>query len=432
MSSGKPSVAVVGLGYVGLPLAMEFVFGGCRVHGIDIDPSKPRMLLEERKSYLKHIPSQRIQKAVETGLLTASSDFQGLEEFDAVLICVPTPLGRSREPDLRYVCDTARQIAAHLRKGQLVVLESTTYPGTTREELVPILETSGMVAGRDFQVAFSPEREDPGNKTFNTRTIPKLVGALSPEGGRKARELYLNAVESVVVVGSPEVAEMAKITENTYRAVNIALVNELKVLADKMGIDIWEVIEAASTKPFGYTPFYPGPGLGGHCIPIDPFYLTWRAHQFGMPTRFIELAGEVNTGMPTFVVDKIAMVLNDREKSVKASRVLLLGMAYKPDIDDYRETPALKVMEKLLEMGARVDYNDPYVQRIPEGTRQTRYTPESVELSKEVLKGYDCVVVITDHSCYDYQWIVHHSQAVVDTRNACAKVDDPEGKVVKA
>jgi UDP-N-acetyl-D-glucosamine dehydrogenase len=430
--SGKPSVAVVGLGYVGLPLAMEFVFGGCRVHGVDVDPDKPRLLLEEKRSYLRHIPSDKVRQAVDTGRLSASSGFDGLEEYDAVLICVPTPLGRSREPELRYVRETAGQIASHLRKGQLVVLESTTYPGTTREELVPILEGSGLRAGDDFHVAFSPEREDPGNKTFSTRTIPKLVGALTAEGGSLARDIYLHAVEEVVVVGSPEVAEMAKITENTYRAVNIALVNELKLLADRMDIDIWEVIDAASTKPFGYTPFYPGPGLGGHCIPIDPFYLTWRAHQFGMPTRFIELAGEVNTRMPAFVVEKVAMALNQRERSVKGSRVLLLGMAYKPDIDDYRETPALKVMEKLVEMGAEVDYNDPYVSRIPEGTRQTSFSPRSVDLSETALEGYDCVVVITDHSCYDYQWIVEHSRVVVDTRNACSGVDDPEGKVVKA
>ncbi len=428
----KPSVAVVGLGYVGLPLAMEFVFGGCRVHGVDIDPEKPRILLEEKRSYLRHIPSDRVRQAVDTGRFSASQSFEGLGKCDAVLICVPTPLGRSREPELRYVRETAEQIASHLKRGQLVVLESTTYPGTTRDELVPILESSGLRAGRDFHVAFSPEREDPGNKTFSTRTIPKLVGALTEEGGRLARDVYLHAVEEVVVVGSPEVAEMAKITENTYRAVNIALVNELKLLADRMGIDIWEVIEAASTKPFGYTPFYPGPGLGGHCIPIDPFYLTWRAHQFGMPTRFIELAGEVNTGMPSFVVDKVCMALNRQEKSVRGSRIMLLGMAYKPDIDDYRETPALKVMERLADMGAKVDYNDPYVARIPEGTRQTSFTPRSVDLSEGVLEGYDCVVVITDHSCYDYQWIVDHSRVVVDTRNACSDVDDPAGKVVKA
>ena len=430
--SGNPSVAVIGLGYVGLPLAMEFVFGGCRVHGIDIDPEKPRILLDEKRSYLKHIPTERVRRAVETGLFSASTGFEGLEEHDAVLICVPTPLGPSREPELRYVRETARDISRHLRKGHLVVLESTTYPGTTREELVPILEESGLKAGRDFHVAFSPEREDPGNKSYSTRTIPKLVGALTPEGGEAARRLYLKAVEEVVVVGSPEVAEMAKITENTYRAVNIALVNELKLLADRMGIDIWEVIEAASTKPFGYTPFYPGPGLGGHCIPIDPFYLTWRAHQFDMPTRFIELAGEVNTGMPAFVIDKVCGALNQAEKSVKGSRILLLGMAYKPDIDDYRETPALKVMEKLLRMGAEVDYNDPYVERIPSGTRQTSYTPESVELTDEVLTGYDCVVVVTNHSCYDYQWVLDHSRLVVDTRNACAGLHDPDGKVVKA
>ena len=296
---------------------------------------------------------------------------------------------------------------------------------------MPILEISGMKAGTDFFVAFSPEREDPGNKTFNTRTIPKLVGALTPEGAEAARIVYSYAVDNVVLVGSPEVAEMAKITENTYRAVNIALVNELKMLASRMGVDIWEVIAAASTKPFGYTPFYPGPGLGGHCIPIDPFYLTWKAHQYGMPTRFIELAGEINTGMPTFVVTTIMKALNDRRKSVSGSRVLILGMAYKPDIDDIRETPALKVMEELLDLGALVDYTDPYVDRIGE-TRQTHHRPDSVELTADNLGTYDCAVVITNHSCYDYQWIVDNSSLVVDTRNACSDVRSGKEKIVKA
>ncbi len=426
----RPAVAVIGLGYVGLPLALEFVRGGCEVLGVDVDPEKAR-LIEEGTSYLRHIPSERITEATGTGRLGAGTDFSVLERADAVIICVPTPLGISRQPDLSYVTGTGRMVRDHLRRGQLVVLESTTYPGTTREELVPILEESGMRAGVDFHLAFSPEREDPGNRHFTTRTIPKLVGALTPEGAEAAELVYGYAVDSVVTVSSPEVAEMAKITENTYRAVNIALVNELKMLCSRMGVDIWEVIEAASTKPFGYTPFYPGPGLGGHCIPIDPFYLTWKAHQYGMPTRFIELAGEINTGMPHFVVDTVTRALNDARKSVRSSRILILGMAYKPDIDDIRETPALPVMEELLELGATVDYNDPYVGRIG-STRQTEHRPVSVELTEETLAGYDCAVVITDHSCYDYQWIVDNSRLVVDTRNACSGVERGRDRIVKA
>ncbi len=428
--SEHPSVAIIGLGYVGLPLALEFVNGGCRVIGIDIDPAKPR-LIGEGRSYLKTIPSERIAAAVETGLIECTTEYSKMQASDAVIICVPTPLGKSREPDLSYVISTGREVSKYLQPGQLVVLESTTYPGTTREELVPILEESGLKAGEDFFVAFSPEREDPGNKTFTTRLIPKLVGALTPEGSKAAEMVYSFAVDKVVVVSSPEVAEMAKITENTYRAVNIALVNELKMLASRMDVDIWEVIRAASTKPFGYTPFFPGPGLGGHCIPIDPFYLTWKARQFGMPTRFIELAGEINTAMPAFVVSIITKALNERQKSVNGSRILILGMAYKPDIDDIRETPALMIMDQLLQLGADVDYNDPYVGSIGE-TRQTHRRPVSVELTEDVLSGYDSVVIITNHSCYDYQWIVDNSSLIIDTRNACSGLAGSEEKVVKA
>ena len=428
--SEHPSVAIIGLGYVGLPLALEFVKGGCRVVGIDIDAEKPRMI-GEGKSYLKTIPSERVAAAVKTGLIECTTEFSRMKDSDAIIICVPTPLGKSREPDLSYVISTGKEVSRYLQPGQLVVLESTTYPGTTREELVPILEESGLKAGEDFFVAFSPEREDPGNKEFYTRTIPKLVGALTPEGSDAANLVYSFAVDKVVVVSSPEVAEMAKITENTYRAVNIALVNELKVLASKMDVDIWEVIRAASTKPFGYTPFFPGPGLGGHCIPIDPFYLTWKARQFGMPTRFIELAGEINTAMPAFVVSIITKALNERQKSVNGSRILILGMAYKPDIDDIRETPALMVMDQLLQLGADVDYNDPYVGSIGE-TRQTHRRPVSVELTEDILSGYDCAVVITNHSCYDYQWIVDNSSLIIDTRNACSGLAGSKEKVIKA
>ncbi len=427
----KPVIGVIGLGYVGLPLAMEFALGGCSVLGVDLDPEKPR-LLEEHRSYLKHFPDELVASAMDTGRLHATTDFSVLSKVDAILIAVPTPLGVSREPDLSYVLNSCRETALYLQKGQLVILESTTYPGTTRDEMVPVLEKSGLKAGVDFHIAFSPEREDPGNKSFKTRTIPKLVGGLTEACTEASVFVYSFAIDNVVPVSSPEVAEMAKIVENTYRAVNIALVNELKLLAQRMGIDIWEVIDAAATKPFGFTAFYPGPGLGGHCIPIDPFYLTWKAHEYEMSTKFIELAGEINTSMPGYVVDRVGDALNSSEKSVKGSRVLLLGMAYKPDIDDYRETPALKVMKKLVERGAIVDYNDPYIPSIPSTTRQTDMQPVSVDLSEEMLSGYDCAVVITNHACYDYQWIVSNSNIVVDTRNACVAVEDGKEKVFKA
>ncbi len=427
----KPVIGVIGLGYVGLPLAMEFALGGCPVLGVDVDPAKPEFL-EKRKSYLKHFPDSRIALAMDTGRLRATTDFSVLSDADAIIIAVPTPLGQSRQPDLSYVINSCREVMKHLQRGQLVILESTTYPGTTREEMLPVLEESGMKAGTDFHLAFSPEREDPGNKNYSTRTIPKLVGGLTPGCTEASVAVYAFAIDNVVPVSSPEVAEMAKIMENTYRAVNIALVNELKVLAQGMGIDIWEVINAAATKPFGFTPFYPGPGLGGHCIPIDPFYLTWKAHQFEMPTKFIELAGEINTSMPEYVVERIGEALNSARKAVNGSRILILGMAYKPNIDDYRETPSLKVMKKLLERGAEVDYNDPYIPSIPPTTRQTDLQPRSVELTPEVLAGYDCAVVITNHDCYDYQWIVDNSSIVVDTRNACVGVSAGKEKVFKA
>ncbi len=428
--SDKPIVVIIGLGYVGLPLALEFVSGGCRTYGVDIDPEKTEMITSGR-SYLKTIPSERVARAVETGLISCGMDFSVIKNADAVMICVPTPLGKSRQPDLSYVTSTTEKIAEYLQPGQLVALESTTYPGTTREELVPILEKSGLKAGKDFYVAFSPEREDPGNKHYHTRSIPKLVGALTPEGMDIAESIYSYAVDCVVPVSSPEVAEMAKIMENTFRSVNIALVNELKVLGARMGIDIWEVIDAASTKPFGFTPFYPGPGLGGHCIPIDPFYLTWKAHEYEMSTRFIELAGEINSKMPEYVVQVISKALNEREKSIKGSRILIIGMAYKPDIDDIRETPALKVMDILMDLGAIVDYNDPFVTKIGK-TRQSAHRPVSVELSTEALLSYDCSVIITNHSCYDYQWIVDNSDLIVDSRNACSDVTVGREKVVKA
>lgn len=427
----KPVIGVIGLGYVGLPLAMEFAQGGCEVLGVDVDSEKPK-LLEKHKSYLKHFPDEMVASAMKTGLLHATTDFSVLTRADAILIAVPTPLGVSRDPDLSYVLNSCSEVAKYLQKGQLVILESTTYPGTTRDEMVPVLEKNGMKAGVDFHISFSPEREDPGNKNFNTRTIPKLVGGLTEDCTEASVFVYEFAIDNVVPVSSPEVAEMAKIVENTYRAVNIALVNELKMLAYKMGIDIWEVIDAAATKPFGFTAFYPGPGLGGHCIPIDPFYLTWKAHEFEMSTKFIELAGEINTAMPSYVVDRISDALNAAKKSVNGSRILILGMAYKPDIDDYRETPALKVMDKLIARGASVEYNDPYIASIPSSTRQTDLQPVSIDLSEKMLSGYDCAVIITNHACYDYQWIVNNSNIVVDTRNACVEIETGKEKVFKA
>lgn len=430
INAREPRVAVIGLGYVGLPLALELVSGGCEVIGVDIDEKKT-LLLGRGKSYIKHIASERIVTALNSGRFRASTDFSVLSDVDAIIVAVPTPLGKSRQPDLSYIISTARSISEYLSPGQLVILESTTYPGTTRDEMIPVLEMNGLKAGRDFLVAFSPEREDPGNKNFDTRTIPKLVGGITEESTEAAAAVYSRAVKEVVPVSSPEVAEMAKILENTYRAVNIALVNELKVLCQNMGINIWEVISAASTKPFGFTPFFPGPGLGGHCIPIDPFYLTWKAHQYELPTRFIELAGEINTSMPDYVVQRVTEALNNARKSVNGSRILILGMAYKPDIDDYRETPALKIIDRLIDLGAEAFYNDPYIPEIPEN-RQSDFRGKSVDLNTEVLSGFDCVIIITDHENYDYQWIVDNSKLIIDTRNACSGIISGRDKVVLA
>lgn len=412
---------VIGLGYVGLPLALTFAEAGVGVLGFDIDETKVERLGAGR-SYIRQIPDSRIAAAVQAGGLAATTDYDRLSEVGAVAICVPTPLDAHRQPDLSYVMATAREIAARLRPGQLVILESTTYPGTTREELLPVLEEgSGLEVGRDFQLAFSPEREDPGNKHFNTRTIPKVLGGVTDDCLRAALAWYEPVFERVVPVSGPEVAELTKIFENTFRGVNIALVNELKTLCLKMGIDVYEVIEAANTKPFGFMAFWPGPGLGGHCIPIDPFYLTYKAHEYEMSTRFIELAGEINSGMPRLVVERVGEALNSHEKPLKGSRVLVLGIAYKPDIDDMRESPAVPVMEGLLARGALVDYHDPYIPVMPP-TRQTELRLESVGLGAdyERVGDYDATVIITDHGGLDYERIVERSPLVVDTRNATA------------
>jgi len=426
----KAVVGILGLGYVGLPLAREFVNAGVKVLGFDIDEKKVKKL-NAGKSILKTVSNDSIKQMVASGKFSATTNMARMKSVDAILICVPTPLTENREPDMQYVEKSCRTIARYLQKGQLVSLESTTYPGTTRELMKPILEASGLKAGKDFHLAYSPEREDPGNKHFTTKTIPKVVGGLTPKCKELARKLYSPAIDTMVPVSSLEAAESAKIVENVYRCINIAMVNELKMVFDRMGIDVWEVIRAASTKPFGYQPFYPGPGLGGHCIPIDPFYLTWKARQYGMPTRFIELAGEINTDMPHYVVHKVMEALNSKKKSLNGSKVLVLGLAYKPDIDDVRESPSLELIELLTASGAKVDYNDPY---LPQTHKMREYDlkMKSVPLTAAKVKSYDCVLISTNHSDYDYTWLVKNAKLVVDSRNATANVKTGRGKIVKA
>ena len=430
IESKKAVVGILGLGYVGLPLAREFASAGVKVMGFDIDEPKVKKL-NSGKSILKTVSHGSVKKMVKSGLFTATVDMSKMKKADAILICVPTPLTENREPDMTYVEGSCRTIAKYLRKGQLVSLESTTYPGTTRELMKPILEAGGLKAGKDFHLAYSPEREDPGNKHFTTKTIPKVVGGLTPACKELARKLYGHAIDTMVPVSSLEAAESAKILENVYRCINIAMVNELKMVFDRMGIDVWEVIRAASTKPFGFNAFYPGPGLGGHCIPIDPFYLTWKARQYGMPTRFIELAGEINTDMPHYVVQKVMEALNGKKKSLNGSKVLVLGLAYKPDIDDVRESPSLELIELLKAGGAKVDYNDPYLPKTHK-MREYDLKMKSIPLTAAKLKSYDCVLISTNHSDYDYQWIVKHSKLVVDTRNATVGVKTGRSKIVKA
>jgi len=426
----RARVGIIGLGYVGLPLAKAFADAGFRVLGFDTDPAKVASLSEGR-SYIGHITDESIASMAAVGF-EATAQFDRLAEADAVIICVPTPLTEAREPDLGYVVASARAIAETLRPGQIVVLESTTYPGTTRDVVLPILEAGGLLAGRDFFLAFSPEREDPGNPTFSAPTIPKVVGGLDPPSLELAVALYDRVVVRVVPVSTPEIAEACKILENTYRAVNIALVNELKLLFDRMGIDVWEVIEAAKTKPFGFQAFYPGPGLGGHCIPIDPFYLSWVARKHGFTTRFIELAGEINTSMPGHVVRKVADALNDQGKAIKGSQILLLGMAYKKDVDDPRESPGFELMDLLLEKGAVVDYNDPHIPILPSMRKYPHLKKESHPLSSEYLATRDCVLIVTDHSAYDWPWIVEQARLVVDTRNATRGLTTGPEVIVRA
>jgi UDP-N-acetyl-D-glucosamine dehydrogenase len=426
-------IAIVGQGYVGLPLSLQFARSGVDVVGLDIDRSKVDALNAGR-SYIKHIKGEGIREERDKGRFEASTDFARIKEVEAVIICVPTPLNKNREPDISYITDTGKAIAPHLQKGTVVVLESTTYPGTTDEDLREVLEKgSGMKAGTDFHLAFSPEREDPGNPSSVVATIPKIVGGYTPACLEKAVAVYSIAIKTLVPVSSCRVAEAAKLLENTFRGVNIALVNELKVVFSAMGIDVWEVINAAKTKPFGFMAFYPGPGLGGHCIPIDPFYLTWKAREYGQHTRFIELSGEINTGMPEYVVNRVADALNDRGKAVKGSKILLLGLAYKPNVDDDRESPSYVLLDLLKHRGAEIAYYDPYVPVI----KHTREHPhfagiQSVKWDRATVAGFDLVLIATNHASVNYQELAGWAPCIVDSRNAMAGIATKPGQVTKA
>ena len=425
----KAHIGIIGLGYVGLPLAIEFCKTGFQVTGLDIDQEKID-LLSQGESYIKHISGEKIKHLNKEGKFKGSTNHTLIRHLDCILICVPTPLNKNREPDMSYVISTAQKIAPHIVKNQLIVLESTTFPGTTLEVLIPELEAgSGLKANKDFFVAYSPEREDPNNKKYSIATTPKVIGADDPKSLELADSIYSFIVNKTVLVSGTKVAEATKLTENVFRAVNIALVNELKVIYEKMGIDVWEVIEACSTKPFGFMPFYPGPGLGGHCIPIDPFYLTWKAREHGITTRFIELAGEINTLMPDYVIQKIIFALNREGKSLKNSRILLLGLAYKKNVDDTRESVTFKIMELLEEKEAVTDYNDPYIPQIKPTRKYKQFAgKKSVALKK--INQYDCVVILTDHTSYDFKAIANQSKIIVDTRNACGNIKS--NKVIKA
>jgi UDP-N-acetyl-D-glucosamine dehydrogenase len=425
-------VGVIGLGYVGLPLVRAFTAAGFRCLGFDVDQSKVDKL-NNGESFIKHIDAAAFLRMIREKRFEPTSDMRRLSEADCIIICVPTPLNESRDPDLSYIDGTARSIARALRPGQLVVLESTTHPTTTRTNVLPVLEATGLRCGVDYFLAFSPEREDPGNPHFEAASIPKVVGGYDDRSAELASAMYGHAVVKVIRVSSLEVAEASKILENTYRAVNIALVNELKVLYDKLGIDVWEVIEAAKTKPFGFQAFYPGPGLGGHCIPIDPFYLTWLARKHGEQTRFIELAGEVNAHMPHYVVNRLAEFLNEQRKPIKGSRIAILGVAYKKDVDDARESPAFELMKLLYSRGAELSYSDPHIPVLP----RVRHYPDlpdmrSAALTPSFLSAQDCVLIATDHSAYDYHFIVEHSRLVLDTRNATRHVTNGRERIRKA
>ncbi|EDL61823.1 nucleotide sugar dehydrogenase [Gimesia maris] len=425
------TIGIIGLGYVGLPLIDAFVNSGFKTMGFDVDQNKVEQL-QAGKSYIQHIPSKTVTNWLEKKQFEATAEASRMKEADALLICVPTPLTTSRDPDLSYVEKTTEAIAASLRPGQLVVLESTTYPTTTRDVLLPILEATGLKVGEDYFLAYSPEREDPGNPDFSAAGIPKVVGGIDDNSLRIAAALYEHAVVNVIQVSSVEIAEACKILENTYRAVNIAMVNELKTLFDRMNIDVWEVIDAAKTKPFGFQAFYPGPGLGGHCIPIDPFYLSWLARKEGQTTRFIELAGEVNTRMPRYVIDRLSEFLNQHAKPLKGSKICMLGVAYKKDVDDPRESPSFHLLDLLLERGVDFTYNDPHIPKLPKMRHHNVPAMESQELTPEYLAAQDCVLIATDHSAYDYDFIVKHSKMILDTRNATKNVTSGREKIFKA
>jgi UDP-N-acetyl-D-glucosamine dehydrogenase len=420
-------VAVIGLGYVGMPLAVHFVSAGLRVIGVDSDPAKIESL-KRGESYVRHISADWAPRAIAEKRFFPVADYDAVADADAVIICVPTPLNSHREPDLRHVEDAGLEVARRLKDGALVSLESTTYPGTTMEVLLPLLSANGKRAGEDFFLVFSPEREDPGNPVYSVSNIPKVIGGVTPNCAELAALLYGVIFEKTVLVSRPAAAELCKLLENIFRSVNIALVNELKLLCDKMDLDVWEIIDAAATKPFGYMPFYPGPGLGGHCIPIDPFYLTWKAREYGFTTRFIELSGEINTSMPRYVVSRVMEALNRHGKALNGAKVLLLGAAYKKDVNDLRESPSLPLMSLLEKQGARVSYNDPYIPVIENrGTRR-----ESVELNPERLAGSDVVLIATAHSCYDPEFILEHAHLVVDTRNMTRTARANRDKIVRA
>src|SRR2546430_9330418 len=433
MDKKSVSVAVVGLGYVGLPLSLQFARSGVRVLGLDIDRAKVESL-NQGQSYIKHISSDTVMEAVKANRFFASNDFSRIKEVEAVIICVPTPLNKNREPDITFIIETGKAIAPHLMRGILVVLESTTYPGTTDEDLRGVLEAgSGLKAGVDFHLAFSPEREDPGNPDSKVAAIPKVVGGYTPACLERAKALYARSIKSVVPVSSCRVAEATKLLENTFRGVNIALVNELKVVYTAMGIDVWEVINAAKTKPFGFMPFYPGPGLGGHCIPIDPFYLTWKAREYGQNTRFIELAGEINTSMPEYVIQRLTDALNAQRKAVNGAKVLILGLSYKPDVDDDRESPSYLLMDLLKGKGADVAYYDPHVPVIRPSREHSHWAgARSVVWNKDTLLGFDAVLIATNHQAINYQEMADWAQCIVDTRNAMAEIKTRPGQVWKA
>jgi len=413
LNSKDAVIGIVGLGYVGLPLVLRYAEVGYKVVGFDIDQSKIDHITQGR-SYIEHIPASAINAAVDRGF-EATTDFTRASDVDALILCVPTPLNKYREPDLSFVLDTTDSLVPYLRRGQVMSLESTTYPGTTDEELLPRIESRGFKVGEDMFLVYSPEREDPGNPNFTTRTIPKVCGGHTPPCQEIGMALYGQVIDRVVPVSSTRAAEMTKLLENIHRAVNIGLVNEMKIVADKMGIDIHEVIRAAATKPFGFVPYYPGPGLGGHCIPIDPFYLTWKAREYGLHTRFIELAGEVNSAMPDYVISKLVGALNERKKSVNGSRILILGIAYKKNVDDMRESPSVFMMEKLQNLGAVIEYSDPHVPVFPK-MRDHLFNLESVELTPHSLAAYDCVLLATDHDKFDYSSIKNSAQLIVDCR----------------